>query len=497
MKEMSGLVWRQLITDCHRLRQVAINCMHCRYAHWSTIRQKKIPKDIALQHFDNFYGKVYGNNWKSIRLGLLSPNKYCSVVNIFADYEDIEIKMRQLGAVDLRRYYERHHKKYTRMERRMKLLAEKKAKKIAMMAEEAGVDVSEINADDVVVSDISDRELGSGGSSVSDAEDLLEMLSQKEDSDDPFINAAKMDIDLNDFVPIEDLKYGEEIVTEAPYYEFYQKDIDIPIEHIQETKLEIPEILKIYSFPRGVMSNFPAPQRQKLLGVFDYFLMDGASILPVLALNIQPNDRVADYCAAPGGKSLIMALTLRPKYQLCNDLSLSRCSRLKNVFDTYIPEIHALRKTLEFSNKDAKTIIKTDAYDKVLVDVICTNDRLSVAENDNSWFKNTRLQERLRLPEEQLQMLYAGLRSVRPDGAVVYSTCSLSPIQNDGVVHMALKRIWEETNHVFVVCDLKEAFRPFRGLYKMNNTFKYGTQVVPFMPSNYGPIYISKLKRIQ
>lgn len=36
-------------------------------------------------------------------------------------------------------------------------------------------------------------------------------------------------------------------------------------------------------------------------------------------------------------------------------------------------------------------------------------------------------------------------------GTVVYSTCSLSPIQNDGVVKMALKKIWEETNHQIIV----------------------------------------------
>lgn len=36
-------------------------------------------------------------------------------------------------------------------------------------------------------------------------------------------------------------------------------------------------------------------------------------------------------------------------------------------------------------------------------------------------------------------------------GTVVYSTCSLSPIQNDGVVQVALKRAWEESNCVMVV----------------------------------------------
>lgn len=45
----------------------------------------------------------------------------------------------------------------------------------------------------------------------------------------------------------------------------------------------------------------------------------------------------------------------------------------------------------------------------------------------------------------------SALKNVATGGTVVYSTCSLSPIQNDGVVRMALKKIWEETNHEFIV----------------------------------------------
>lgn len=43
------------------------------------------------------------------------------------------------------------------------------------------------------------------------------------------------------------------------------------------------------------------------------------------------------------------------------------------------------------------------------------------------------------------------LMLVKVGGTVVYSTCSLSPIQNDGVVQMALRRIWEETSYKFVI----------------------------------------------
>lgn len=48
-------------------------------------------------------------------------------------------------------------------------------------------------------------------------------------------------------------------------------------------------------------------------------------------------------------------------------------------------------------------------------------------------------------------LLRTALMNIAVGGTVVYSTCSLSPIQNDGVVKMALKKIWEETNHQIVV----------------------------------------------
>ena len=36
------------------------------------------------------------------------------------------------------------------------------------------------------------------------------------------------------------------------------------------------------------------------------------------------------------------------------------------------------------------------------------------------------------------------MRSVKPGGSVVYSTCTLSPVQNDGVVYDAIKNVWNE-----------------------------------------------------
>lgn len=48
------------------------------------------------------------------------------------------------------------------------------------------------------------------------------------------------------------------------------------------------------------------------LFVVDYYLMDAASLMPVLALGLVPGDTVLDMCAGPGGKSLISLQTLYP-----------------------------------------------------------------------------------------------------------------------------------------------------------------------------------------
>lgn len=89
----------------------------------------------------------------------------------------------------------------------------------------------------------------------------------------------------------------------------------------------------------------------------------------------------------------------------------------------------------------------------------------------------------------------AALQALKPGGSLVYSTCSLSPIQNDGVVHMSLAKLSVESPFEFAVQDLTQAFLPFRTMYQFSDTCQYGQLVVPFLPLNYGPMYISKITR--
>lgn len=83
--------------------------------------------DHALNHFDGYYSKVYGSRWPSIRLGLLSPNKFAAVVNPFCEPDRVEQQFRLMRKLDLRRYYEKHWKHSERYKLRMAILKERRS----------------------------------------------------------------------------------------------------------------------------------------------------------------------------------------------------------------------------------------------------------------------------------------------------------------------------------------------------------------------------------
>ena len=63
-----------------------------------------------------------------------------------------------------------------------------------------------------------------------------------------------------------------------------------------------------------------------------HFMMDAASILPIIALNLQPDDIVLDLCAAPGGKTLAMLQTVLPgEFKLVLHLIRQRLCSVNNV----------------------------------------------------------------------------------------------------------------------------------------------------------------------
>ncbi|KAK2543458.1 hypothetical protein Q9966_003231 [Columba livia] len=260
-------------------------------------------------------------------------------------------------------------------------------------------------------------------------------------------------------------------------------------------RASISSNIKCYTFPRGDITRF-RPARPNTLGILDYYLMDAASLLPVLALNVQPGDFVLDLCAAPGGKTLALLQTGACGRLAANDISISRTKRLHQILHSYVPK--EIRETVSITSCDGRDWERLEGgtFHKVLVDVPCTTDRHSVMEDDNNIFHKRRTKERQMLPMLQLQLLMAGILATRPGGEVVYSTCSLSPLQNEHVIERAIEIAETQFNVALRVEDLSRFRTLFQDTFSFFSDCRLGELVLPHLTANFGPMYFCKLCRM-
>uniref|UniRef100_A0A1I7XTQ5 NOL1/NOP2/Sun domain family member 4 n=1 Tax=Heterorhabditis bacteriophora TaxID=37862 RepID=A0A1I7XTQ5_HETBA len=242
-----------------------------------------------------------------------------------------------------------------------------------------------------------------------------------------------------------------------------------------------PRSLRIHTFERGVLADFPPPVKDNI-GVPSWWLLDGGSIVPVLALGLQEGDSLLDLCSAPGGKSLLALLTGLTQKVVCNEFKLSRLGQLKRALSTYIPPESKLSDSVILKRKDASDIATWDelnVYDKVCLSYI--SNLLFVFNVCH------------------VRIYRNALRSVKVGGSVVYSTCTLSSIQNEAVVENAVA-IAENKFKIKVVEECLSQLATHlssSGLFRFSDQCKRGALVLPFLPSNFGPMYICKLSRLQ
>ncbi|KAM8850932.1 5-cytosine rRNA methyltransferase NSUN4 [Spinachia spinachia] len=261
--------------------------------------------------------------------------------------------------------------------------------------------------------------------------------------------------------------------------------------------LQLSPLIKCLVFPRGDITRFK-PARPDVGGLLGYYLMDAASVLPCLALNIREGHNVLDLCAAPGGKTLALLQTQSIGFLCLNDASVSRTLRLRKVLNSYIPKSLLTDQNLRITSFDGTKWgdFERNTFDRVLVDVPCTTDRHSLMEGENNIFSKSRTGERRRLPQLQLELLMAGIASACPGGEILYSTCTLSQIQNQSVVEQAIHLARENQGINLQVVDLRPLTHMLGKTFHFAPDLQLGEMVIPHLAANFGPIYMCKLRRL-
>ena len=160
---------------------------------------------------------------------------------------------------------------------------------------------------------------------------------------------------------------------------------------------------------------------------------EAVSMLPVLALDPTPGQIILDLCASPGSKTT----------QICEHLGDSGAVVANEVIsgrvNTLVTNVqrHASRTVLVVQH-DGRHIprVPGSGFDGVLVDVPCTGSG-TTRKNPDVWGK-WRPSSGRSLHSLQYDLLTRAIELTKPGGRVVYSTCSLDPIENEAVVARVL-----------------------------------------------------------
>ncbi|XP_011267357.1 tRNA (cytosine(34)-C(5))-methyltransferase [Camponotus floridanus] len=173
------------------------------------------------------------------------------------------------------------------------------------------------------------------------------------------------------------------------------------------------------------------------------------SMVPPLVLDVKPSHKVLDMCAAPGSKTaqLIEMIhadegNIPPEgFVIANDLDNNRCymlvhqaKRLNSPNILITNHDSSVMPNFIITNPDGtKDTLK---FDRILADVPCSGDG-TMRKNPDIWCKwspangNNLHGIQYRIAKRGLELLIVG-------GRMVYSTCSLNPIENEAVLHRLL-----------------------------------------------------------
>uniref|UniRef100_A0A3Q2PRA7 tRNA (cytosine(34)-C(5))-methyltransferase n=1 Tax=Fundulus heteroclitus TaxID=8078 RepID=A0A3Q2PRA7_FUNHE len=238
---------------------------------------------------------------------------------------------------------------------------------------------------------------------------------------------------------------------------------DIQELEIDGQKIEAPQPLSWYPDEQAWHTNMSRKiiRKSPLLEKFHQFLVsetesgnisrqEAVSMIPPLLLKIESHHKILDMCAAPGSKTAQLIEMLHSDmdvpfpegFVIANDVDNKRCyllvhqaKRLNSPCIMVVNHDASCIPTLQMDSGGKKDIL---LYDRVLCDVPCSGDG-TMRKNIDVWKKWT-TSNSLHLHGLQLRIAVRGVEQLAVGGRMVYSTCSLNPIEDEAVIAALLEK---------------------------------------------------------
>jgi 16S rRNA (cytosine1407-C5)-methyltransferase len=191
---------------------------------------------------------------------------------------------------------------------------------------------------------------------------------------------------------------------------------------------------------------------------------------------------ILDACAAPGGKTLVIASRMGGERLLANEFSSERRRRLLAALDEHLGP--AKRGQVRVSGFDAAAAgarrSEWGRFDAVLLDAPCSSERHVLA--DPSALARWSAARPRFLAGRQWALLSAAFLLLKPGGSLVYATCSINPGENDGVVRRLLEKYGAA-----VLLDPPD--------FTEGEGRQYGRIILPDNSGGMGPLYAARFRK--
>ena len=161
-----------------------------------------------------------------------------------------------------------------------------------------------------------------------------------------------------------------------------------------------------------------------------YYIQEASAMAPAMLCGVQPGERVLDLCAAPGGKSTKLAACLHGEGILvANEIHPERAKVLSANLERM-----GVRNALVTNETPQQLASRFPLFfDRIVVDAPCSGEGMFRKEEEAllHWSpENVRM-----CAKRQAEILEEAASMLRPGGIMVYSTCTFSPEENEGVIY--------------------------------------------------------------